>query len=167
MNVDSMRIGHGFDVHRFTENFDTNKPLKLAGQVLPVQLSLDAHSDGDLVLHAVCDAILGAIAAGDIGEHFPCNDTSLAGIDSAELLDRVLQLADSQQFRLINVDITIIAQVPKLSPYRQELTASLCSLLCLGSDRVNLKASTTERLGYIGREEGIACHAVVLMHTNA
>ena len=71
MNVDSMRIGHGFDVHRFTENFDTNKPLKLAGRVLPVQLSLDAHSDGDLVLHAVCDAILGAIAAGDIGEHFP------------------------------------------------------------------------------------------------
>ena len=111
--------------------------------------------------------ILRAIAAGDIGEHFPCNDTSLAGIDSAELLDRVLQLADSQQFRLINVDITIIAQVPKLSPYRQELTASLCSLLCLDSDRVNLKASTTERLGYIGREEGIACHAVVLMHTNA
>ena len=139
----------------------------MAGQGIPVQLRLDAHSDGDLVLHAVCDAILGAIAASDIGEHFPCHDTSLAGIDSAELLDQVLQLANSQQFRLINVDITIIAQVPKLSPYRQELTASLCSLLCVGSDRVNLKASTTERLGYIGREEGIACHAVVLMHTNA
>ncbi|MCS5581607.1 MAG: 2-C-methyl-D-erythritol 2,4-cyclodiphosphate synthase [Gammaproteobacteria bacterium] len=167
MKADSMRIGHGFDVHRFTENFDISKPLKLAGRLIPEELSLEAHSDGDLVLHAVCDAMLGAMAIGDIGEHFPCNNAALAGIDSAELLERVLQLADKNQFRLVNVDVTVIAQVPKLSPYRYELRDSLSSLLQMDSDRVNLKASTTEQLGYIGRKEGMACHAVVLMHTNA
>ena len=167
MKADSMRIGHGFDVHRFTENFDISKPLELAGRLIPEELSLEAHSDGDLVLHAVCDAMLGAMAIGDIGEHFPCNNAALAGIDSAELLERVLQLADKNQFRLVNVDVTVIAQVPKLSPYRYELRDSLSSLLQMDSDRVNLKASTTEQLGYIGRKEGMACHAVVLMHTNA
>ncbi|MGE4630382.1 MAG: 2-C-methyl-D-erythritol 2,4-cyclodiphosphate synthase, partial [Pseudohongiellaceae bacterium] len=107
------------------------------------------------------------MAIGDIGEHFPSNNAALAGIDSAELLERVLQLADKNQFRLVNVDVTVIAQVPKLSPYRYELRDSLSSLLQMDSDRVNLKASTTEQLGYIGRKEGMACHAVVLMHTNA
>ena len=167
MKAASMRIGHGFDVHRFTENFDISNPLKLAGRLIPEELSLEAHSDGDLVLHAVCDAMLGAMAIGDIGEHFPSNNAALAGIDSAELLERVLQLADKKQFRLVNVDVTVIAQVPKLSPYRYELRDSLSSLLQMDSDRVNLKASTTEQLGYIGRKEGMACHAVVLMHTNA
>ena len=166
-NVDGIRIGHGFDVHRFSEQFDSDKPLKLAGCVIPEQLSLIAHSDGDLVLHAVCDAILGAMAVGDIGEHFPDDDMALAGVDSAVLLERVLQMADKKQYRLINVDVTVVAQVPKISPYRQELLSSLCSLLLLDSDRVNLKASTTEQLGYIGREEGMACHAVVLLHSNA
>ena len=167
MKADSMRIGHGFDVHRFAEKYDANKPLKLAGCVIPEQLSLQAHSDGDLILHAVCDAILGAMAASDIGEHFPDDDVALAGIDSALLLEQVLQLADKKQFRLVNIDVTVIAQIPKLSPYRQELLSSLCSLLLIDSDRVNLKATTTERLGYIGREEGMACHAVVLMQSDA
>jgi 2-C-methyl-D-erythritol 2,4-cyclodiphosphate synthase len=126
-----------------------------------------AHSDGDVVLHAICDAILGAIAAGDIGHHFPDSDNANKGIDSAQLLHEVLQLADKQQFRLVNVDVTVIAQVPRLAPYREEMRSRLCSLLLLDTDRVNLKATTTERLGYIGREEGIACHAVVLMQSDA
>ena len=154
MKADSMRIGHGFDVHRFTENFDISKPLKLAGRLIPEELSLEAHSDGDLVLHAVCDAMLGAMAIGDIGEHFPSNNAALAGIDSAELLERVLQLADKNQFRLVNVDVTVIAQVPKLSPYRYELRDSLSSLLQMDSDRVNLRPLLPNSLVILAVKKG-------------
>jgi len=157
------RIGNGFDAHRFK----SGTPLVLGGVTIPCEFGLEAHSDGDVLIHALCDALLGAMAAGDIGEHFPDDDASLLGVDSKLLLERVLQLADKKQYRLINVDVTVIAQVPKISPYRQELVCSLCNLLMLDSDRVNLKASTTEQLGYIGREEGMACHAVVLLHGNA
>ncbi len=157
------RIGHGFDVHRFSDVFLADKPLKLAGLVLPEERSLLAHSDGDVVLHAVCDAILGAIAAGDIGQHFPDTDDNLANVDSVVLLQEVMDMADKTGFQPTNIDVTLIAQVPKLAPYRQEMVARLAELLHLDTDRVNLKATTTEGMGYIGREEGLACHAVILM----
>ncbi|MDD9889994.1 MAG: 2-C-methyl-D-erythritol 2,4-cyclodiphosphate synthase [Gammaproteobacteria bacterium] len=163
---DSLRIGHGIDVHRFADKYQEEKPLKLAGVCLPEEYSLLAHSDGDVILHAICDAILGACAAGDIGQHFPDDNESYANADSSQLLEQVLQIADKQQIRMINLDVTVLAQVPKLAPYRQQMRANLCALLSLDSDRVNLKATTTERLGYIGREEGIACHVVVLMESH-
>lgn len=162
-NAPLWRIGHGFDVHRYSDGFLPEKPLKLAGIVLPDNLSLVAHSDGDVVLHAVCDAILGAIAAGDIGQHFPDTDDKFANVDSEILLQEVLDKADKKGFQPVNVDVTLIAQVPKLAPHRQEMVARMAGLLHLDTDRVNLKATTTEGLGYIGREEGIACHAVILM----
>ena len=163
MNANDMRIGHGFDVHKFSEVFDAKKPLVLAGLQLPDKRSLVAHSDGDVVLHAICDAILGACGAGDIGQHFPDDDESFSGIASSELLKQVLSTLDEKQFWLVNVDVTVVAQTPKLSTHRQNMISSLSNLLELPADRVNLKATTTEGLGYIGREEGIACHAVVLL----
>ena len=158
-----LRVGHGIDVHRFAEVFQMHKPLKLAGVLIPEEYSLIAHSDGDVVLHALCDAILGACAAGDIGHHFPDSDESYANVDSAQLLIKVLNIAGKKQRKILNLDVTVVAQVPRLAPYMPELKANLCALLKLDLDRVNLKATTTENLGYIGREEGIACHAVVLM----
>ena len=163
MNINDIRIGHGYDVHRFSTAYSADKPLTLAGVVLPDQLSLEAHSDGDLVLHAICDAILGAIAAADIGEHFPDTDAGYANADSAELLRTVLGLARSRGFRPGNLDITLIAQIPRLAPHRPTLLASLAGLLGLDRQRINLKATTTEGMGYIGRKEGMACHCVVLM----
>ena len=164
---DALRIGHGIDVHKFAESYLEDKPLKLAGLIISDNYSLLAHSDGDVVLHAICDAILGACAAGDIGQYFPDADEQLANADSSELLEQVLQIAGKNQMRIINLDVTVLAQVPLLAPHRQEMMASLCTLRSLDSDRVNIKATTTERLGYIGREEGIACHAVILMESNA
>ena len=163
MTVDGLRIGHGYDVHRFAAQFDEDKPLVLAGLRLPEQRSLQAHSDGDLVLHAICDAILGALALGDIGEHFPDDDPQFADVDSRLLLARVLALAAARNFRLVNIDVTVVAQVPRLSPHREAMQANLASLLKLAKDRVNIKATTTEGLGDIGKELGMACHAVVLL----
>ena len=128
MSTDDLRVGHGFDVHRFSSHFDAGHPLILAGVTLPVAHSLVAHSDGDVVLHAVCDGILGAIAAGDIGQHFPDNDPRYQGISSAELLRQVLTLVQQRQFRLVNVDVTVVAQVPRLSDYMQAMRAKLADL---------------------------------------
>jgi 2-C-methyl-D-erythritol 2,4-cyclodiphosphate synthase len=166
MKIPAMRIGHGYDVHRFRDEYDPNQPLVLGGCLLPDRKTLVAHSDGDVVLHAVCDAILGAIAEGDIGQHFPDSDTKYAGADSSVLLQQVLSLASSKGFELANIDITVVAQVPRLAPHRQQLTDRIAELLGLDKSRVNLKATTTEGLGYIGREEGIACHCVVLLQAN-
>lgn len=167
MSANDMRVGHGYDVHRYSEQFDEGQPLILGGVLLPDKKSLIAHSDGDVVVHAICDAVLGAIGAGDIGLHFPDTDPKYAGIASAELLKHVLGELDEQQFWLVNVDITVVAQEPKLGPHRQDMISSLSNLLELPENRVNLKATTTEGLGYIGREEGIACYAVVLLAGNA
>lgn len=163
MTAQDMRIGHGFDVHRFSETFDPNKPLKLAGIELTESMSLVAHSDGDVVLHAICDALLGAIAGGDIGQHFPDSAAEFANVDSSQLLSEVLDMAAKKGAQLVNCDVTVVAQVPKLSKYRDQMRASLSGLLGIDTDRVNIKATTTEGLGYIGRAEGIACHAVVLL----
>jgi 2-C-methyl-D-erythritol 2,4-cyclodiphosphate synthase len=164
--MSNMRIGHGYDVHRFADQFDENKPLVLAGVTLDEKRSLLAHSDGDLVLHAICDALLGAIGAGDIGEHFPDTDEKYAGISSVELLSMVLDLLLSKNMQVVNIDVTVVAQVPKLSDYRKLMVAKIADLLSIPDDRVNLKATTTEGLGPIGREEGLACHAVTLLVSN-
>ncbi|MEQ8955104.1 MAG: 2-C-methyl-D-erythritol 2,4-cyclodiphosphate synthase [Gammaproteobacteria bacterium] len=162
-----LRIGHGIDVHRFADQYQADKPLVLAGVTLPVQKSLLAHSDGDLVLHALADAVLGAIAHGDIGQHFPDSDPAIAGISSGEIIRQVLAQARAAGFSLVNIDITLVAQVPKLSPHMAAMRSSLATLTGLDSAAVNLKATTTEGMGYIGREEGMACHAVVLLQGDA
>lgn len=166
MSESMILIGHGYDVHRFSESYSADKPLVLAACELPEQLSLEAHSDGDLVLHALCDAILGAAGLGDIGEHFPDSAAEFAGIDSSKLLARVLENIKQAGLSLVNVDITVIAQVPRLQAHRDRMRQRLAELLGLERQRVNLKATTTERLGYIGRKEGIACHCVVLLRTH-
>ena len=167
MNPNNMRIGHGYDVHRFDSEYAESKPLTLAGVVLADKMSLVAHSDGDVILHAVCDAILGALGAGDIGQHFPDSDPKFAGAASGDLLQQVIAMMDEREHYLVNVDITVIAEVPKLTPHRINMISSLANLLELPEQRVNLKATTTEGLGAIGRKEGIACAAVVLLAGNA
>ena len=163
---ESCRIGHGVDVHKFADTVDKRNPLKLAGITISEEYSLVAHSDGDVVLHAICDAILGAAAKGDIGDHFPDYDEDYLGVDSSELLTRVLSLVHEDKFEVVNIDITVLAEIPRLSPFKKTMTDNLCGLLSLDSSRCNLKATTTEGLGYLGRKEGIACHCVVLLKKN-
>lgn len=152
-----MRIGHGFDVHAFGEG----DHIVLGGVRIAHTQGLVAHSDGDVVLHALADALLGAAAMGDIGQHFPDTDAQWKNANSRDLLRHVFSLLQSKGYAISNVDITVIAQVPKLAPHKQAMCDNVASDLQLDSSQVNLKATTTERLGYIGREEGIAVHAVV------
>ena len=163
MSADRFRIGHGFDVHRFSEKFDPDKPLMLGGLEIEEPRSLLAHSDGDVVLHAVCDAILGAIGEGDIGQHFPDTDEAFANVASSLLLKQVLKRASGKGWYPVNVDITVIAQTPKLAPYREAMRDRLAGQMGLKASEVNVKATTTEGLGFIGREEGIACHCVTIL----
>ena len=163
MSAGMFRIGHGFDVHRFSDSFDSNKPLILGGLKIEEPKSLLAHSDGDVVLHALCDAILGAIGGGDIGQHFPDTDEEFANVDSSLLLEQVLASASSKGWLPVNVDVTVIAQAPKIAPYRKAMRDRLANFLGLKVSDVNVKATTTEGLGSIGREEGIACHCVALL----
>lgn len=155
----NIRIGHGYDVHKF----GGDKPLILAGVVVPGAQGVLAHSDGDVVLHAVCDAILGAAALGDIGEHFPDTDERWRGANSQALLAHCLKLAAERGLQPVNVDVTVIAQVPRLGPHKACMRSQLAADLGLSETAVNLKATTTEGLGYIGRKEGIAVHAVALL----
>lgn len=154
-----MRIGHGYDVHRFGEgDFVT-----LGGVRIPYNRGLVAHSDGDVVLHAVTDAILGAAALGDIGQHFPDTDAQYLGADSRVLLKRALGLVETKGWRVGNLDVTILAQAPKMAPHISAMRTCLAADLQIDLDQVNVKATTTESLGFVGREEGIAVHAVVLL----
>ena len=155
-----MRIGHGYDVHAFTEG----DHIVLGGVRIPHGRAFAAHSDGDVLIHALCDAILGALALGDIGRHFPDTSPEYKGIDSRILLRRVVELAREQGWVIGNVDSTLIAQAPKLAPHIDAMRINLAEDLHCGTDQVNVKATTTERLGFAGREEGIAAHAVVLLH---
>jgi 2-C-methyl-D-erythritol 2,4-cyclodiphosphate synthase len=155
-----MRIGHGFDVHAFGEG----DGITLGGVGIPYHQGLVAHSDGDVLLHAICDALLGAAGLGDIGQHFPDNDLAFKAIDSRILLRRVVGLVHQHQLTVSNVDSTLIAQAPKLAPYISAMVAHIAADLEVMSQRISVKATTTERLGYIGRGEGIAAHAVVLLH---
>jgi len=154
-----MRIGHGFDAHRFGEG-DT---VTIGGIAIPHSQGLIAHSDGDVLIHAICDAILGAIALGDIGKHFPDNDPAFKNIDSAELLKSVMQSANNKGYVVGNLDCTVIAQAPRLGAHIPAMQTKLSGLLNVEVDAVNVKATTTEKMGYAGRGEGISAHAVVLM----
>jgi 2-C-methyl-D-erythritol 2,4-cyclodiphosphate synthase len=154
-----MRIGHGYDVHRLVEG----RKLILGGVDIPYDKGLLGHSDADVLLHAISDAILGAIAEGDIGKHFPDTDPRYKGADSLKLLAHVMNLAANKGFRFGNLDATIVAQRPKLAPYIQQMRENIAAVLAAGLDLVNVKATTTEELGFAGRGEGIAAYAVVLM----
>jgi 2-C-methyl-D-erythritol 2,4-cyclodiphosphate synthase len=156
----NIRVGHGYDVHRWGAE---NKPLMLGGVEVPHADGLLAHSDGDVVLHAISDAVLGALGLGDIGRHFPDTDAQFAGADSGELLTHIMQLAASRKFAVGNIDVTIVAQQPKMAPHIDAMRQRIANLLDVASDAVNVKATTTEKLGFVGRNEGIACHAVILM----
>ncbi|MFC0297835.1 2-C-methyl-D-erythritol 2,4-cyclodiphosphate synthase [Geobacillus jurassicus] len=153
------RIGQGFDVHQFVEG----RPLIIGGVTIPYEKGLLGHSDADVLLHAVADACLGAIGAGDIGRHFPDTDPRFKDADSAELLAHVWALARQEGYALVNADCTIIAQKPKMAPYIEEMRAVIARLLEADRSQVNVKATTTERLGFTGRGEGIAAMAVVLL----
>ena len=155
----AFRIGHGFDVHAFTEG----DHITLGGLRIEHDHALLAHSDGDVALHAICDALLGAIAAGDIGRHFPDTDAQFKNIDSRLLLANVYQKVKQQGYVLSNLDVTIVAQVPKLSAHIEAMRGSIAECLDASKNQINLKATTTERLGFVGREEGISVHAVVLV----
>ena len=154
-----MRVGHGYDVHRFGDG----DYIILGGVRIPHHRGLIAHSDGDVLIHALCDALLGACALGDIGHHFPDTDPRYAGVDSRVLLRQVADLVRLHGYGLANADTTIIAQAPKMAPHIEAMRDNLASDLAAARNRVNVKATTTEKLGFTGREEGIAVHAVVLL----
>jgi len=154
-----MRIGQGFDVHALVEG----RRLIMGGVEVPYQLGLAGHSDADVLLHAICDALLGAVGLGDIGRHFPDNDPAFKGADSRHLLREVMRLVALEGFYVVNVDATIIAQAPKMAPYIPQMEANIAADLDVDTAVVNVKATTTERLGYTGRGEGIAAQAVCLL----
>jgi 2-C-methyl-D-erythritol 2,4-cyclodiphosphate synthase len=154
-----MRIGHGYDVHRLV----AGRKLILGGVEIPHETGLLGHSDADVLLHAVCDAILGALGEGDIGKHFPDSDPAYKGADSIKLLQKVMLLAREKGYKIGNVDATIVAQRPKLAPFIPLMVANISAALGTGSERVNVKATTTEELGFAGRTEGMAAYSVVLL----
>ncbi|OTQ28222.1 2-C-methyl-D-erythritol 2,4-cyclodiphosphate synthase [Gilliamella apicola] len=154
-----MRIGHGFDVHKF----GGEGPITLGGVKIPYQYGLVAHSDGDVVLHAITDALIGALALGDIGKLFPDNDPQYKGIDSRILLRKVYSIIQNKGYELVNLDTTIIAQEPKMRGHVDQMRVNIAEDLNVHFDQISVKATTTEQLGFTGRKEGIACEAVVLL----
>ena len=154
-----MRIGHGFDVHKF----GGAGPITLGGVKIPYQYGLVAHSDGDVVLHAITDALIGALALGDIGKLFPDNDPQYKGIDSRILLRKVYSIIQNKGYELVNLDTTIIAQEPKMRGHVDQMRVNIAEDLNVHFDQISVKATTTEQLGFTGRKEGIACEAVVLL----
>jgi 2-C-methyl-D-erythritol 2,4-cyclodiphosphate synthase len=154
-----MRVGFGYDVHTFV----SGRPLILGGVTIPYLFGLKGHSDADVLLHAICDALLGAVAEGDIGRHFPDTDPQYRDIKSTILLKRVLTKVREKGFRPINVDATVVAQKPKLSDSIPRMVKEVADVLEIETERVNVKATTTEGLGFTGREEGIAAYAVALV----
>ncbi|MEQ5806515.1 2-C-methyl-D-erythritol 2,4-cyclodiphosphate synthase [Alteromonas sp. NFXS44] len=154
-----MRIGHGYDVHKF----GGEGPIVIGGVSIDYEQGLLAHSDGDVLIHALCDALLGAVAMGDIGKHFPDTDDEWSGVDSRFLLRHVVGLLKERGYVLSNADVTIIAQAPKMAPHIQTMREVLASDCGCAVDDINVKATTTEKLGFTGRKEGIAAHAVVLI----
>ena len=154
-----MRIGFGYDVHKF----GGDGPIALAGVKIPFEQGFIAHSDGDVAIHALCDAILGALALGDIGKHFPDTSAEFENIDSRILLRHVVKVAKEHGFKLGNCDLTIAAQAPKMAPHIQTMRETIAKDLSLEVDQINVKATTTEKLGFVGRKEGIAVEAVALL----
>lgn len=154
-----IKIGHGYDVHKF----GGDGPIVLGGATIDCEQGLVAHSDGDVLLHAICDALLGAMGLGDIGKHFPDTDEQFANADSRQLLRKVYELVQQGGFKLGNVDCTIVAQAPKMAPHIETMRTRIADDLQSSPNNINVKATTTEKLGFAGRKEGIACHAVVLI----
>ena len=154
-----MRVGQGFDVHAFIGG----KKLVIGGVEIPHEKGLDGHSDADVLLHAICDALLGAAGLGDIGQHFPDHDPKYAGIDSRGLLKDVAKKIRTLNFRIVNVDATILAQAPRMAPHIPRMIGNIAADLGLAPAAINVKATTTERLGFLGRGDGIAAQAVVLI----
>ena len=161
MNYD-LRIGNGYDVHRLAPGLK----LTLGGIEIPHSKGCVAHSDGDVLIHALCDALLGALALGDIGHHFPDTSSEFKGIDSKILLRRTLDLIGQKGYSLVNADLTLLLQAPKVAPYIEQMRTTLASVMGVGVDAVSVKATTEERLGFTGREEGVAAYAVVLLAKN-
>ncbi len=158
-STDLTRVGHGFDAHRLV----TDRKLILGGVKVPHKLGLAGHSDADVVTHALCDAILGALGKGDIGKHFPDTAAEFQDIFSILLLDRVVALMENERYSLGNADVTIVCQLPKLAPYLDEMKVILSRACHVEEQRINIKATTTEKMGFVGRQEGISCHAVVFL----
>jgi len=159
VNAKGFRIGHGFDAHRI----EAGEGVTLGGVKIDCKYRIIAHSDGDVLIHALCDALLGAIGGGDIGKLFPDTDAQFKGINSRELLKVVMSRVKDKGFGVVNADLTLIAQVPRVSPYTQAMQVALAQDLGVSTDVVNVKATTNEGMGHIGRKEGIAAHAVVLL----
>jgi 2-C-methyl-D-erythritol 2,4-cyclodiphosphate synthase len=157
-----IRVGQGYDVHRFNDG----DHIILGGVKIPYEQGLEAHSDGDVVLHALADALLGAAALGDIGKHFPDTDPNFKGADSRVLLRHVYRIVQDKGYNLGNADITIVAQAPKMAPHISAMCENIANDLQVEIDRINVKATTTEKLGFEGRKEGIAVHSVVLIENN-
>lgn len=158
MNCD-IRIGNGYDVHRLAPGLK----LTLGGLEIPHTKGCVAHSDGDVIIHALCDALLGALALGDIGHHFPDTSAEFAGIDSKILLERTYAMVREKGYALVNADITLLLQAPKIAQYVKRMRETLAGVLGVTAERVSIKATTTERLGFVGREEGVAAYAAVLI----
>ena len=154
-----MRIGHGYDAHTFTEG----RPLILGGVTIPHDKGLKAHSDGDAVIHALCDAILGAAALGDIGTFFPDTDDKYENIDSRILLRQVVNIVSEKGYKIGNADITVLAQEPKLLPYIEQMKENLSKDMNLVPEDVNIKATTTEGMGFVGRKEGLVVYSVIIL----
>lgn len=155
-----MRIGHGYDVHKLTEN----RKLIIGGVDIPHEKGLLGHSDADVLLHAIMDALLGAAALGDIGKHFPDTDERYKGADSIQLLKEVCKLLEEKGYAIENIDSTVIAQAPKLKPYIEQMRINIANACNIAVDKVNVKATTEEKLGFTGNKEGIASHAVCLIN---
>lgn len=160
--MNEIRIGHGYDVHRLTEG----RKLILGGVEIPHTVGLLGHSDADVLLHAIMDALLGAVALGDIGKHFPDTDDKYKGISSMHLLTLVNKLLSENGVRLVNLDATLILQKPKIAPYIDKMRENIAFALGTDKSRISVKATTEEHLGFTGREEGISAHAVVLVEVN-
>lgn len=158
--MNSIRIGQGFDVHQLTEG----RQLIIGGVTIPFEKGLLGHSDADVLLHAICDALLGAAALGDIGKHFSDADPRFKNIDSRVLLREVNHLLDENGYKVMNIDATIIAQAPKMAPYIPNMTANIAQDLNTPAENINIKAKTAEQLGFLGRKEGIAAEAVCLIN---
>jgi 2-C-methyl-D-erythritol 2,4-cyclodiphosphate synthase len=157
-----MRIGFGFDVHQLVEGRD----FWLGGIKIPADKGILGHSDADVLLHAICDAILGSLVLGDIGKHFPDTDTTFKGIDSKILLSKVMELISNKGYKIGNIDTTVVCQQPKIMPYAYEMRNCIAQICNITVDDISIKATTNETMGFIGREEGIVAYAVVLLLKN-
>lgn len=159
MEINDIRIGHGYDVHRYVKD----RALVLGGVRIPYEMGLLGHSDADVLVHAVMDAVIGAMGLGDIGKHFPDTDGAYKDIDSMLLAKRVYELLCGQGYHVVNIDATVIAQKPKLAPYISEMKRNIAEVFGVAPDRVNVKATTEEKLGFTGRLEGVSSHAVCII----